>query len=95
MSDEALSPTELELIKRAGKACLITFAFIVLAMKQSYFDYPVMALSFVIFAISLLNSTAIFARVAVGYMLVLVIVPPQSAPIFKESISFLISLMHS
>jgi hypothetical protein len=95
VSDEALSATEIDLIRRTGKAVLLTFVFIVLAMKQSYFDYPIIALSCVIFAISLLNSTVSFSRVVIGYLLLLAIVPPQAAPIFKESISFFFSLIHN
>jgi len=95
MSDEALTATEADLIRRSGKAALMTFAFIILAMKQSYFDYPVVATSFAIFAISLLNSTLIFARVVIGFLLLLIAVPPQSAPMLKQSISFFLSLIHS
>ena len=95
MSDEALSATEMDLIRRTGKAALLTFVFIVLAMKQNYFDYPIIALSCVVFAISLLNSTVFFSRIVIGYLLLLVVVPPQAAPIFKESVSFFISLIHS
>jgi hypothetical protein len=95
MSDEALSATEIDLIRRTGKAALLTFVFIVLALKQNYFDYPILALSCVIFAISLLNSTVIFSRIVIGYLLLLAIVPPQAAATFKESTSFFFSLIHS
>ena len=95
MSDETLSATEIDLIRRMCKAGLLSFVFIILAMKQNYFDYPIIALSCVVFAISLLNSTIIFSRIVIGYLLLLTIVPPQVTPIFKESISFLISLFHS
>ena len=95
MHDEALTATEIDLIRRAAKACLITFAFTVLAMKQSYFDYPVAAMSCVIFAVSLLNSTVKFSRNLIGYLLILVVIPPQSAPMIKESITYFFSLLHS
>jgi hypothetical protein len=95
MSDEALSAIEIDLIRRTGKAALLTFVFIVLALKQNYFDYPILALSCAIFAISLLNSTVIFSRIVIGYLLLLAIVPPQAAAIFKESTSFFFSLIHS
>ncbi len=95
MSNEALSATEIDLIRRVSKSLLLTFVFIILAMKQNYFDYPIIALSCVIFAISILNSTVIFSKIVIGYLLLLTIVPPQAAPIFKESISFFFSLIHS
>jgi hypothetical protein len=94
MSEDNLTPTEMDLIRRVSKSCLITFAFIALATKQNYFDYPVTALSFAIFCISLLHSTVIFSRFAIGFLLILTIVPPQAAPLFKESISFLTSIVH-
>lgn len=95
MSDEALSTTEMDLIRRTGKAALLTFVFIVLAMKQNYFDYPIIALSCVVFAMSLLNSTVILSRIGIGYLLLLVLMPPPAALVFKESMSFFIGLIHS
>ena len=94
MSYETLSSTEIDLLRRTVKAALLTFVFIVLAMKQNYFDYPIFALSCVIFAISLLNSTVLFSRIVIAYLLLLVVVPPQATSIVKESISFFIGLIH-
>jgi hypothetical protein len=92
--DESFTPTEIDLIKRLGRAFLIAAAFVLLALKQSYFDYPALGIGFAIFFMSLIDSTVKYTKLAIVFLLMLAIIPPQTADLLKGTATSLISLFH-